>query len=91
MTSCVTRLADIAPPAAVALPVLVLVAAWLVGLVVVLRGTSPADRPKILNAYARAFPLSRRHARHRAGRRRRRLVSVRTDPAGDGGDPGRCM
>lgn len=32
---------------------------WLTGLIVVLRGTVPADRPRIIDAYGRAFPRRR--------------------------------
>ena len=34
----------------------VIAGVWLLGLIVVLRGTTPAERPRIIAAYGRAWP-----------------------------------
>jgi hypothetical protein len=51
---------------------------WLTGLIVVLRGTIPVDRPRIIDAYGRAFPRRRGHPAVDASDRTQRW------PEGDG-------
>ncbi len=46
------------------------VAVWLMGLIVVLRGTTPPERVRIIEAYGRAFPGQRDRRRGPAGGRR---------------------
>jgi hypothetical protein len=59
---------------------------WLVGLVLVLRGSDPKDRPQILLAYALCrLPIMRQppiddHASHRQGESSEGKVAAKTGP-----------
>jgi len=56
---------DTAPEVGVVVAVIasVRILAWLIGLVIVLRGCPPADRPKVLRAYGASQPRPSRHIR----------------------------
>lgn len=57
----------------------VLCLAWLIGLVVVLRGTTPKERAAIITAYGRAWPW-RVRLRSEAPRPSQRADAVPLDP-----------